>query len=305
MEQYIYDSLEIFVKFTEKPMDKGVDLSKCPIKTIFKQNPNRIIWDGNIMRHFNGIRWEECEDIIKVFAFSNRIFDDLMIKYKYASKKVLGNIVKVYDNIGNSNTAESCLKQFKGVVLDINFGSKADSIVGLIGFNNGILDLREDVPVREGYPSDYVTLNTRIDFSFIDEDVDKYIDDNIVFGPKNLSKSERFIIDIVHEDDYTPLLTILGNILIGGYKEQKTTFFTGSGSNGKSLLSNLLENILEANMLELKGRLLGYTAETSGNKFLSEVFKKTSAEDTIILVTGFDNLNTNLFSDPLVLKAFM
>lgn len=99
-------------------------------------------------------------------------------------------------------------------------------------------------------------------------------------------------------------MAFLGGILIGGNKDQVTTFFVGDGSNGKSLLLKALEFALgdyckevskdiytvakkhaggpEPHLIELKGRLLGATVETEKTDvFLSAVFKKMSAEDKI------------------------
>jgi P4 family phage/plasmid primase-like protien len=284
-------------------MHHPIDEKLCKIFTHMYGSSYK--WDSSKLYHFNGIRWEECDNILTTFAFSNRIYDDFFIKYKYGDKSLLNLLTTAYDAIGNARTAKSCLELFKGVVLDVEFLNRADSIKGLIGFNNGVLDLTGISPVfRQGLPEDCITLNTRIDFSFIDEY--DYIDGNIVLGPKNVSElsgPEKFIYEITDDDDFIPLLTILGNILMGGNTEQKTTFLTGKGSNGKSLLLSLLQYALgdyasqvslttythpsknaagpEQHLVDLKGRLLGFTCETSTDKFQSSIFKNMSAEDKI------------------------
>jgi phage/plasmid-associated DNA primase len=321
LADYIHSKTDIVVKFIEKPMTSVINMSKYPIKTIYKNKEpvilknealltdylysttdinlcrifldmfgDRYRWSGETLYKYNGLRWSEDYDILTEFMDANIIYDDLLTEYS-KDKEMYKTVKKAYDNIGSVSVVKEAIEAFKCKVLCVDFNNKIDATKGLIGFNNGVLDLRGEKPVfRDGLPDDYISLNTKVDFTLSEEKTD--------------TDAEEFIKSVLYEADYVPFITFLGKILIGGNKDQKTTFIIGDGSNGKSLVLKLLEHCLgdyarevskdvytvakknaggpEPHFMELRGRLLGYTVETDDDDvFLSAVFKKMSAEDTI------------------------
>jgi len=328
MADYIHSKTDIVVKFIEKPMTSIIDMSKYPIKTVYKNKEPVILtneallndylysttdinlcrifvdlfghkyrWNGETLYKYDGLRWREDYDILTEFMDANIIYDDLLTEHS-KDKDMYKIVKKAYDNIGSTSMVKKAIEAFKCKVLCVDFNNKIDATKGLIGFNNGVLDLRGEKPVfRDGLPEDYVSLNTNVDFTLFEEQTKT--------DEKSLTlEAENFIKSVLYEADYVPFITFLGKILIGGNKDQKTTFIIGDGSNGKSLVLKLLEHCLgdyarevskdvytvakknaggpEPHFMELKGRLLGYTVETDDDDvFLSAVFKKMSAEDTI------------------------
>ena len=107
-----------------------------------------------------------------------------------------------------------------------DFTKKLDSDIYLIGFNNGVFDLR-NFEFREGKPEDFLTLSVGYDFT--NNYSDKYLDLLSFLEDIQPNKEER---------DY--MLTYLSIGLLGNMLEL-FTILTGSGRNGKSKLVELLK----------------------------------------------------------------
>lgn len=112
------------------------------------------------------------------------------------------------------------------------FAEKLDTNPYLIGFENGVYDLRE-ARFRNGKPDDYITFSTGYNYT--------------PYDPKN-SQTEQiyeFFGKILTNDrvrEYT--LGVLGKSLVG-FADEKFYIWTGlSGANGKSTLVNFLEMTL-------------------------------------------------------------
>jgi len=111
---------------------------------------------------------------------------------------------------------------------DYNFFNKLDEKRNLIGFENGILDL-DTMKFRDGYPEDYLTFTTKINYFPYDSKDEK------------IKQVEKFFIDIL-PDDHTReyVLKFLGTCLQGHVPDEKFYIWTGGGGNGKSLTIKLL-----------------------------------------------------------------
>ncbi len=116
---------------------------------------------------------------------------------------------------------------------DPDFANRLDENKNLICFSNGVYDL-ENAIFREGRPEDYITLCTNI----------KYIP----FDKINKSKLQivrKFLVDIQPEEDMRNyILDLFASCLAGHNLDQKFNIWTGSGSNGKSVVVNLMMDAL-------------------------------------------------------------
>jgi P4 family phage/plasmid primase-like protien len=125
--------------------------------------------------------------------------------------------LKLKDTTFRRKIIEEC----KDIFLDREFESKKDQNRFLIGFENGILDLKEGF--RQGRKNDYITMSTGYDYKECkNPQVDTYF--NQVFVKDEM----RY---------YT--LQYLASVLEGGNKQKKMVFWTGEGDNSKSLLEKL------------------------------------------------------------------
>ena len=138
----------------------------------------------------------------------------------------IGNIIKyVQDNRGLRNILGVGLDQFS----QKNFLQKLDTVKYLIGVKNGLVDLRTGV-LRQATPEDMICRDLDVDY---DENSDT-------------SFIETFIRDIMADDeimvDY--IRKLLGYSITGETNEEIFVFLTASGRNGKSLLINLMEELM-------------------------------------------------------------
>lgn len=113
---------------------------------------------------------------------------------------------------------------------DKDFNKKLDENINLIGFNNGIYDLKNSV-FRSGRPEDYLSMNTNIDYKEYDE------------SDKGIQAVLRFFEDIQPEKEMRDYLLLkLSSFLEGVQRDQKFEIWTGGGGNGKSCILKLLND---------------------------------------------------------------
>jgi P4 family phage/plasmid primase-like protien len=111
---------------------------------------------------------------------------------------------------------------------DRDFFQKLDEKRNLIGFENGILDL-DNMKFRDGYPEDYLTFTTKINYFPYDAKDEKIL------------QVEKFFRDILPEEHTRNyVLKFLGTCLQGHVPDEKFYIWTGGGGNGKSLTIKLL-----------------------------------------------------------------
>lgn len=162
---------------------------------------------------------------------------------------------------------------------DSDFTNKLDENKNLICFTNGVYDLENEL-FREGRPDDYLTLCTNINYVSIN---------NLDSSKLNIVK--KFIMDIQPEEDIRNyILDLFASCLAGNNKDQKFNIWTGTGSNGKSLLITLMMESLGDYACGLPPEVLTRAsmdpdkasptmAKTKGKRFV--VFEETENTDQI------------------------
>jgi P4 family phage/plasmid primase-like protien len=111
-----------------------------------------------------------------------------------------------------------------------DFLKKLDTNPYLLCFHNGVVDFSEKA-FRHGRPDDYVSLCTHIDYMPPDEDISGEI--------------HEFLGTLFPEDELRRYMwEHLASVLIGVNKNQTFNIYTGSGSNGKSKMVELMSLIM-------------------------------------------------------------
>lgn len=146
-------------------------------------------------------------------------FDNLADKYKKIASKLMDITFK-----------KKILEEAKHLFLDEKFFERLDENHDLIGFENGVYDLKLH-KFREGHPDDYISLSTKVDYI-------KWNENNPI--SKQILKFFQQIIPNIRVRNY--FLTVLSTCLTGDNDQEKIYFATGSGSNGKSVTFDLLSN---------------------------------------------------------------
>jgi|UniRef100_A0A6C0AM57 P4 family phage/plasmid primase-like protien len=145
--------------------------------------------------------------------------------------QMVDNIISKLENVSfKNNIISQIIYLFK--THDQEFYSNLDSKTYLIGFKNGVYDLRER-EFRKGLQEDCITFSTKYDWIDYDESSQQVQDIYKFLG--QIIPNKRVL-------EYT--LKVLGKALVG-IPEERFYIWTGlSGANGKSTLVNFLENTL-------------------------------------------------------------
>lgn len=125
---------------------------------------------------------------------------------------------------------ESVMKECRELFLDEQLALKLDEAKNLIAFENGVFDTNT-LEFRDGKPEDYISFSTKITY-----DQDKHYSTYECWA--ELDKFLRSILP--NENVRRYFLRHLSTCLNGGNEAQKFHILTGSGSNGKSMLMNLM-----------------------------------------------------------------
>ena len=126
------------------------------------------------------------------------------------------------------------LREAMEVFYDGDFVRSMDTNKHLLCFNNGVIDFNNKI-FRDGYPEDYITKTTRINYTPLDLD--------------NTEINETYIkiLDFMKKlfpipDLLSYMWDHLASCLIGSSSNKNHTFniYNGSGSNGKSIIADLM-----------------------------------------------------------------
>ena len=149
-------------------------------------------------------------------------------------KKRMKYLSDIMQKLKKTNDKNNIMREAAELFYDQEFIKNMDTNKYLLCFNNGVVDFNNKI-FRDGYPQDYITKTTRIDYIHIDEithsDIIQEIQDFM---------NKLFPIKEVNSYMYEHL----ASCLIGTNKNQTFNVYHGSGSNGKSILADLMSFVL-------------------------------------------------------------
>lgn len=276
--------------------------------------------DNNIWYEFKNHRWFKIKhghtlqrEISESFANE---YLKLAAAYSLKATKISGidreeiqkkasNIQKIASKLMDITFKEKIMKEAKSLFYDSEFEERLDEDYNLIGFNNGIYDLENNV-FRDGRPDDFISKTTNNDYIKFKQSHPYY------------DKMTKFFEQILPDDAVRKyLLLTLATCVSGHNKEEKLYIATGCGSNGKSLLFNLVSLALgeyylscqitiitrkrggsgqaSPELLRLKGARCGCFQETDDGERLNVGMMKEITGNDRFVVRG-------LYSDPIEVK---
>jgi len=142
-------------------------------------------------------------------------------KMKYISMQIKLKTCKFTENV---------MKMSRLLFLDEDFGKKLDENKNLIAFANGVFDTTT-LEFRQGRPDDYISFSTKINYD-PDREHTTY---------ECWAEIDKFLHDVQPDSTVRNyLVRRLSTCLRGGNDAQKFHILTGDGSNGKSMLTNLM-----------------------------------------------------------------
>jgi P4 family phage/plasmid primase-like protien len=151
-------------------------------------------------------------------------------------KKRVGLIHQIKISLKKTTNKDHIMREAAEIFYDENFVRNMDTNRYLLCFNNGVVDFVNKV-FREGYPEDYITKTTRINYVEHNES-----DETWKTTADELNKFMSTLFPI--KDLFRYMWDHLASCLIGTNKNQTFHVYHGSGSNGKSLLVDLMSATL-------------------------------------------------------------
>ncbi len=142
----------------------------------------------------------------------------------------------VFNQLKRTAFKSNVMKECRELFFDEEFTKKVDSNKDLIAFNNGVLDMTTpEFVFRDGKPEDYISFSTGID----------YDQNRPYYEYPAWPEVEMFIKKVLPDKEVREyFLKHLATNILGGNTAQKFHILTGSGSNGKSMIMNLLSKAL-------------------------------------------------------------
>ena len=215
-------------------------------------------------------------------------------------KAVLKNLAAITQRCKQSGDKDHIMKEALELFYDDNFVKSMDSNKYLLCFTNGVIDFDAEnehggrVVFREGYPQDYITKTTGIAY-IPSTAIDATIESNI------MQFMEELFTDV---DLRNYMLDHLASTFIGTNLNQTFNIYVGCGSNGKSLLTDLMSHTLgeysgtvpitlvtekrtniggvSPELIQLKGLRYAVMQEPSKNMRINEgMMKQLSAGDPL------------------------
>ena len=220
----------------------------CIIKEIYKYDYICTSIKNNSWWQFNNHKWALVDDAytlsLKMSTEVSKEFATLASAYMLQSTNETGHrsdmlikkskdILKLIQDLKKKAPKERIISQCSLLFFNDKFEEKLDQNNYLVGFENGVYDLKNNI-FRNGCPDDHISKSTGYDYNSKFSENDKMIKD-----------IEKFFKTIQPEDDMRLfILCYCASFLEGGNKDQKFMIWTGSGSNSKGTLIELLDHTL-------------------------------------------------------------
>lgn len=212
-------------------------------------------------------------------SLTNNITDtlqDLIIKKRneliptskdYDEKMKL--VKKAYQNLGNAPYIKGVIEYLEHLYLNIDLDDLIDANTDLLAFNDKVYDVKVG-EYRDIKPTDYITKTTKTNAPI--EVIDAKIDE-----------ITNLLLSIFGKEDLVKYWLKTTGLSLFTNKFESLYILTGTGGNGKGLLSNILNKIL------------GDYIYTASNTFLTEKIKGGQANSTLAKCKGIRYL---LVSEP-------
>ena len=184
------------------------------------------------------LRSKISEEMYNLLSLKEEQLTKEMFEYKEDDdrKSFLQKKLKVIGELSirlkRTNDKNNIMREAAEIFYDDEFIKNIDTNKYLMCFNNGIVDFANNI-FRDGYPEDYITKSTKINYISYDEN-------NIEFNEK-CTEIYEFMNKLFPIPDLKQYMwDHLSSCLIGANKNQTFNVYHGSGSNGKSILTHLM-----------------------------------------------------------------
>ena len=252
------DAYEEYIKVKQNTVDDFIDITLRDhtefdlAMVLYHMFKDKYVCSSLINKQwyiFKNHRWEQDKGMSLRLAISKDMFN----AYQTVLHKYLPQLASYEQNDENRKILEAKIKKISSVSVllkkttdknniireamelfyDPEFIKNMDANKYLMCFTNGVVDFKNKV-FRDGYPQDYITKTTNIRYTPSYEE-DAPIKEQITTFMEQLFPVEEL-------NKY--MWEHLASCLIGTNLNQTFNIYCGSGSNGKSLLTDLMSHTL-------------------------------------------------------------
>ena len=198
-------------------------------------------------------RFDECLVEMSTIEQTNPVYDQLKLK--------MGKLAKICKLLKTTSNKNNITGEAKELMYDKNFIKNMDSNKYLMCFTNGVVDFKTK-EFRDGRPTDYITKCTGVPYRPFNEyeleELDAQEDIESMISKVRVFMAQLFPIPSLCQYMWDHL----ASCLIGAKKENAFNIYRGSGSNGKTILTELMSMALG----EYKGTLpVNYVSDKRRN----------------------------------------
>ena len=240
----------------EESLDSPTEYDKAKVlKQLFKDKYVCVSYNGKgIWYKFENHRWVLDKGLSLREAISKDVYQLYFQKSEELSgeyhsydandervdflKKKIRSIGELMHTLKKTNEKNNIMREAMELFYDGEFLKKMDTHEQLLCFNNGVIDFKNKI-FRDGYPDDYITKTTNID----------YVPYDMLNNDKDLNKTKNEVVHFM--ETLFPIKEMnqymwdhLSSCLIGSNINQTFNVYHGSGSNGKSILTDLMSLVL-------------------------------------------------------------
>jgi P4 family phage/plasmid primase-like protien len=249
-EKVKYSTIDHFMEetlFSRTEFDKAVVLHKMFSDKYVCSSITNKTWHT-----FKNHRWETDKGMTLRLAISKDMYNlyakktsDIEAEYQQYDpndervehlKKKVKAISELMVDLKKTNDKNNVMREAMEIFYDKDFVKNMDTNKYLLCFNNGVIDFKTKT-FRDGYPQDYITKSCGINYV-------EYSQTNpemVKTGNEITSFMEK-LFPIENLNRY--MWDHLASCLIGTNPNQTFNIYCGSGSNGKSILTDLMSHAL-------------------------------------------------------------
>jgi len=186
-----------------------------------------------------GLRNKISEDLYKFISEKQELINKQIYEYQEDDerreflKKKNKSISDIKIRLKRTNDKNNIMREAAEIFYDPDFVRNMDTNKYLMCFDNGVVDFANKV-FREGYPEDYITKTTGINYIHADD----VLTSEYTQVKNQLIEFMNKLFPIPDLNKY--MWDHLSSCLIGANKNQTFNVYHGSGSNGKSILADLM-----------------------------------------------------------------
>jgi P4 family phage/plasmid primase-like protien len=143
-------------------------------------------------------------------------------------------ILNICTRLGNTNDKNNIMREAREWFYDNDFLQQIDNNPYLLSCNNGVIDFKQKT-FRKGYPEDHLSKCTKIDYNPLDP----------VKHGETINEIKDFMRKLFPEPElHDYMWEHLASTLLGTSSNQTFNMYLGIGANGKSVLTDLMKEVL-------------------------------------------------------------